>query len=157
MNEFRSRPLKYPWPPLIYFMACIVGLSVEAFVPSPPGFHMTVAAPIAGWLFITLAVSLDIWALKTLHDRETAVMPNKCATHLVTCGPYRFTRNPTYLAYTLLTLGIGLVAGSAWCMLASLAAAAVTTYLAIRREEFHLLSRFGFEFERYCHATRRWL
>lgn len=157
MNQFRSRPLNFPWPPLFYIAACVVGFAIEARMPSPPGFHLTILAPISGWAFITMAVSLDIWAVKTLADRETAVMPMKCASYLVTCGPYRFTRNPTYLAYTLLLIGVGLVAGSAWVMIGAIVAAALTTYLAIRPEEFHLLSRFGFEFERYCQGTRRWL
>lgn len=157
MNEFRSRPLSFPWPPLIYIAACLVAFGIEAQLPSPPGFHLSIWLPISGWLFITMAVSLDLWAMKTLHDCHTTVMANKCANRLVTCGPYRFTRNPTYLAYTLLALGIGLVVGSAWCLIAALVAAGITTWSAIRPEEYHLLSRFGFEFERYCHGTRRWL
>ena len=32
--------------------------------------------------------------------------------------------------------------------------AAVTHLYVIRREEKHLLARFGFEFERYCRRTR---
>ena len=84
-------------------------------------------------------------------------MPHRCATHLVTCGPFRYSRNPIYLGYTLMTTGIGLVLGNGWFLVGALIAALVTSYLAIRREESHLLSRFGFEFERYCRTTRRWI
>ena len=157
MNEFRTRPLNFPWPPVIYAVAWIIAYAIELKFHSPSRFYIGTAGQIAGWSFIATAIFLDIWAMKTLHDRETTVMPNRSASHLVTCGPYRFTRNPIYLGYTLTTLGVGLILGSIWFGAAAVVAALVTQYLAIRREEFHLLSRFGFEFERYCHATRRWI
>ena len=35
-------------------------------------------------------------------------MPNRAADHLVTKGPFSFTRNPIYLGNTMLMIGIGI-------------------------------------------------
>jgi protein-S-isoprenylcysteine O-methyltransferase Ste14 len=157
MNEFRSRPLNFPWPPFIYLAACLAAVFAQRLMPLPIFVNVSIFAQAFGGLFILSAVFLDLWALKTLSERHTTVMPHRCATHLVTCGPFRYSRNPIYLGYTLMTTGIGLVLNNGWFIAAALIAALATSYLAIRREESHLLSRFGFEFERYCRTTRRWI
>ncbi len=43
--------------------------------------------------------------------------PDRGTDHLVTDGPFSFTRNPLYLAGTMLVLGIGLVSGIVWFLL----------------------------------------
>ncbi|HXV29307.1 MAG TPA: isoprenylcysteine carboxylmethyltransferase family protein, partial [Sinorhizobium sp.] len=68
-----------------------------------------------------------------------------------------FTRNPIYLGYTLVMVGIGLMTLNPWFFVMATVAVALTTLVAVRNEERHLLSRFGFEFERYCRHTARWI
>jgi protein-S-isoprenylcysteine O-methyltransferase Ste14 len=111
----------------------------------------------SGLIAAIFAVCLDIWALKTLIESDTTVMPHRPAKHLVTRGPFGFTRNPSYVAYTIITASIGLLTGSAWFFVAAGFAAVTTNFVAIHQEERHLLARFGCEFEYYCKHTRRWL
>ena len=54
-------------------------------------------------------------------------------------------------------VGFGLITLNPWFFILASASVALTTAFAIRNEELHLLSRFGFEFERYCRATSRWI
>jgi protein-S-isoprenylcysteine O-methyltransferase Ste14 len=112
---------------------------------------------LAGAALVLTALFLDIWAMKTLIERHTAVLPHRGSSHLVTCGPFRFTRNPIYLGYTIMMVGFGLITLNPWFFILASASVALTTAFAIRNEELHLLSRFGFEFERYCRATSRWI
>lgn len=86
------------------------------------------------------AVSLDIWAIKTLLESGTTIMPHRATAHLVTRGPFRYTRNPIYLGYTLATVAFGLMTANSWFYVAAVFAAIVTTFVAIRREERHLPS-----------------
>ncbi len=157
MNEYRSRPLNFPWPPLIYALAAIVAYGVHVLVPVRLSLMTGVSAMSAGALLLAAGLFFDLWALKTLHDRRTTVLPNRCAAHLVTSGPYRFSRNPVYLGYTLSLCGLGLMSGIAWLPLAAFVSATTTYFWVIRREEKHLLSRFGCDFERYRRTARCWI
>src|SRR5262249_13092183 len=111
---------------------------------------------VGGFLAIG-SILLGLWAAKTLVDSGTTITTYRSATHLVTRGPFRYTRNPTYLCYTLLTITFGLITGNLWFFATAATAAALTTAVVIHREEMHLLSRFGFQFEHYCKRTRRWV
>ncbi|WEX78732.1 isoprenylcysteine carboxylmethyltransferase family protein [Sinorhizobium numidicum] len=157
MNAYRAKPLSFPWPPLLYGAAVLLALVLSRLFPIPVSHGHSWMPWLTGGGLILLAVWLDLWAMKTLLDRHTAVLPNRCATCLVTCGPFRFTRNPIYLGYTLLMIGLGLMMLNPWFFIMAIAAVAVTTLFAIRNEERHLLSRFGFEFEIYCRHTTRWI
>ena len=72
-------------------------------------------------------------------------------------GPYRFSRNPIYLAFSLLQLGIALWVNSLWLVLALLASVAVMSLVVIPREERYLEARFPSEYPSYKAAVRRWL
>jgi protein-S-isoprenylcysteine O-methyltransferase Ste14 len=157
MNAYRAKPLRYPWPPVLYAAAVLAAVSLGRLAPISVVHSRGWLPSLAGAALVLVAVSLDIWAMKTLIERHTAVLPHRCPSHLVTCGPFRYTRNPIYLGYTIMMVGIGLITLNPWFFILASAAVALTTAFAIRNEELHLLSRFGFEFERYCRATSRWI
>ncbi|MDH4442775.1 MAG: isoprenylcysteine carboxylmethyltransferase family protein [Rhizobium sp.] len=157
MNAYRTKPLRYPWPPVIYGGAVAFALVGERLAPMPLTAPGPLILPVLGFALALLAISLDIWAVKTLMERQTAVLGTGGARYLVTCGPFRFTRNPIYLGYTLLTLSLGLIAASAWFVPMALMAAAIIDWTVIRCEEQHLDQRFGYEYECYRRRTRRWI
>ncbi|MGF6171908.1 methyltransferase family protein [Ensifer sp. 4252] len=157
MNAYRAKPLSFPWPALLYGTATIAALLLARYSPIPVAHGHGWVPWISGGILIATAIWLDLWAVKTLLDRHTAVLPHRCATCLVTYGPFRFTRNPIYLGYTLMMIGFGLITLNPWFFIMAVAAVMLTTIFAIRHEERHLLSRFGFEFERYCRHTSRWI
>lgn len=157
MNAYRLKPLNFPWPPILFGTAIAAALLLDRFVGILPKAGSGLAFWIAGGLLAAAAVALDFWALKTLWASHTTAMPHRCASRLVTDGPFRYSRNPIYLGYTLMTIAFGLLTGNAWFFVTAIAAAAVTNIIAIRCEEMHLLARFGVDFERYCKRTRRWI
>ncbi|HSX74647.1 MAG TPA: isoprenylcysteine carboxylmethyltransferase family protein [Shinella sp.] len=157
MNAYRMKPLAFPWPPLIYGAALAAAFLLQAHFPLAAAETNIWIARTAGGVLILTAVVLDVWAMRTLLDCRTTILPNRCSTYLVTSGPYRFTRNPIYLGYTLATAGIGLAVLNPWCLVTAMLAAALTSIVAVKREELHLLSRFGVDFERYCNGTTRWI
>lgn len=103
------------------------------------------------------AVGLALWAIMRFRAAETHVEPHKPTTALVVAGPYRFTRNPIYLGFLLLTLGLALVAANGWGVLALPALWASLRYLVIGVEETFLLARFGAPYQAYKAAVRRWI
>ncbi len=77
--------------------------------------------------------------------------------HLVTSGPFRFSRHPLYLGGNLFmflgaVIGLGSRSGLA-LMVINLVAVDVMA----RREEKQLEQRFGDEWRRYAARTHRWL
>lgn len=157
MNAYRSRPLAFPWPPVIYALAIVSAFVLGTLKPLPVyplGLFWDLAI---GAGLVLLALTLDLWALVTLRMGQTTIMPHRRSAHLVTNGPFRFSRNPIYLGYTLMTIAIGFLSSNGWYFVAALTAAVATWVIAIRAEENHLLARFGFEFERYCRHTRCWI
>lgn len=157
MNAYRIRPVKYPWPVVFYVVAILVAWAIHRFMP----FHLPeqnlLLLKISGSMLGLLGVYLVLTASFVLLRSGTAVLSSRAAARLVICGPFRYTRNPIYLGYTLLTIGAGTYLDNVWMMFAALLAAAVTHLYVIRKEEMHLLARFGYEFERYCRRTRVWI
>jgi protein-S-isoprenylcysteine O-methyltransferase Ste14 len=104
-----------------------------------------------GWPLVLLGSALAAWAVKAAGPVDLAA-PER----LVVLGPYRRSRNPMYVAWTLVYLGLALVLGSAW-PLALLPAVLLLTHLAVLREERRLAERFGLGFGRYRREVRRYL
>jgi protein-S-isoprenylcysteine O-methyltransferase Ste14 len=86
-----------------------------------------------------------------------AVPLRKPTTAIVTTGPYRLTRNPIYLAFSLLQLGLALLVGSWWLLATLVLAFALMHWIVVPREERYLEARFGNEYRRYKTSVRRWL
>jgi protein-S-isoprenylcysteine O-methyltransferase Ste14 len=158
MNAYRAKPLKYSWPPMLYLTSILMAMAAGRTVAlSPLPSPAPLLLPALGLAIAMLAVSLDIWAVRTLMQRQTPVLDTGCARHLVTCGPFRFSRNPIYLAYTIFTIALGLISANSWYFLAALVSATTTRLIAIPSEERHLEARFGFEYDSYRKRTRRWI
>ncbi|MCG6207273.1 isoprenylcysteine carboxylmethyltransferase family protein [Rhodopseudomonas sp. HC1] len=150
-----SRPNVLPWPPMLLAGAALASIGLGALLPLP--------APNAPWVSLlggalaVLALGLDLWAILTMRSAHTNILPHRAADRLVSWGPFRHSRNPIYLANTLLLIGIGLAFGNAWFILFALLSALAVDRLAIRREERHLAQRFGGDWTDYAAATPRWL
>ena len=71
-------------------------------------------------------------------------------------GPYNFTRNPMYLAWELIVVGVGLFANAPWVIAMAVPAAFITRRLVIDKEERYLEDKFGLEYRDYKSRVRRW-
>jgi protein-S-isoprenylcysteine O-methyltransferase Ste14 len=106
---------------------------------------------------IAAFAALNISAFRVMRRAGTTVRPDRGTDHLVTDGPFSFTRNPLYLAGIILILGIGLVSGVGWYLVFAILAAFAVQRLAIEREEKHLQARFGKSYLDYAERVRRWI
>ena len=154
-NAFHIRPQSFPWPP-VHFAICIIAAFILCRILPLP-FAASVYHGVIGLGLIAASALVDIWAVLTLRAAHTAIMPNRTASHLVTRGPFRFSRNPIYLGYVVTLTGFGFLMADGWFFIAAICFSIATTVISIRREEMHLLARFGIDFETYCKRTRRWI
>ena len=158
MNDIQTRPNRIPWPPLIYLAAIIVSVLLNIVYPLPYlGPPLSDFLFAGGWLLVVGALAIDVSAIRTLRQAKTTVMPHRGSDHLVTTGPFSFTRNPIYLGNTMLMVGAGLIGGITWFFPLALIAAFLTQKLAIEKEERHLEVRFGKKYRDYAKRVRRWI
>jgi protein-S-isoprenylcysteine O-methyltransferase Ste14 len=75
----------------------------------------------------------------------------------VSDGPYRFTRNPLYLALAGLCLGIAFAVGTVWLLVFLIPVLLITHYGIIKREEQYLARKFGEPYVLYMKRVRRWI
>jgi protein-S-isoprenylcysteine O-methyltransferase Ste14 len=75
---------------------------------------------------------------------------------LIRSGPYAVSRNPMYVGWTLVYLGVALVTRSAW-LAASLPAVVGATHREVLREELRLQRAFGRDYVEYRNRVRRYL
>jgi len=139
-------------PPPLFFGAAILigaflpGLRPRVLLSAPPGAVLVVlGAALFGW-----SVS---WFRRTGQDPK----PWTPTPELIVRGPYRWSRNPIYVAMTLLTIGIGGLLARGWiAILAPLALWAVHR-LAVLPEEAYLSEKFGEPYRDYSARVRRYL
>lgn len=92
----------------------------------------------------------------TMKDNWRAGIPEKKETSLVTRGIYRISRNPAFVGFDLLYLGILTAFPNAWhaCFVAG---TAYVFHLQILSEENYLTRSFGDEYMEYKKQVRRYL
>jgi protein-S-isoprenylcysteine O-methyltransferase Ste14 len=142
-------------PPLVYLGAIALGLGLHLAAPVrlvPPGVGVPLGAVVTAG-----AVALFVLSVRTLRAAGTPVPGDRPTTAIVRRGPYRFTRNPIYLAFSLLQIGLALLVNSAWLLVTLVPAAALMALVVVPREERYLEARFPAEYPPYRASVRRWL
>lgn len=112
----------------------------------------------SGWIGIGIAalgVLIFIIAMVTMGDSWRAGIPAKDKTQLVTTGIYRISRNPAFLAFDLLYLGV-LIAFFNYLHLIFVLYAVVMLHLQILQEETYLTHTFGEKYTEYQKRTGRY-
>ncbi|HUH98805.1 MAG TPA: isoprenylcysteine carboxylmethyltransferase family protein [Anaerolineales bacterium] len=148
----RSYPIKPPTYLLIgIFLVVILHFvfPVMTLVPSP--------WTLLGIIPLVWGLVVNLRADQIFHEAATPVCPYEASSALVTSGPYRFTRNPMYLGFTSVLLGVSILAGSLTPFLIAIAFALLMDRMFIRMEEPKLAAAFGAQWEEYKRGTRRWL
>lgn len=158
MTHSEDRPNRIPWPPLIYGGLALLALGLHWVLPLPwPEGVIRIVLAAVGLCLACAAVALDVTAALAFRRHRTTILPHRGASALITDGPFAKSRNPIYLANTLLVTGAGLIFGIGWLVIAAVAGAVLTQRLAIEREERHLAARFGQDWQDYAARTPRWL
>lgn len=118
-------------------------------------------------LLIGLAVSLfgegvRVWGAGFVGDKSRDVVVQ--ARELIIAGPYRFVRNPLYIANTIMALGFVIVASGLildWktlFLLSSVLGGYMFVYgNVVPHEESFLLKQYGEKYEAYLKTVPRWM
>ncbi len=156
--DAHDRPNRIPWPPILLVMALALEIGLQWLVPLPWIYgRAALEATASGIAMIVAAFAIDIWAALVLRNHKTTIMPHRPSTRLVTRGPFRFSRNPIYVANLMLVAGLGLVLANLWLLVVTPLFALALQKLAIAGEERHLEALFEDQWQDYKAQVRRWI
>jgi protein-S-isoprenylcysteine O-methyltransferase Ste14 len=149
-----------PFPPTMLF---VIGLLFAWWFHQAAPFGFGPAPTLGAWLAGAAAVLLVAgaavfwWGMATFARAQTGIMLQSPASRLVTGGPYRWTRNPMYVGFVAMYLGLALLMNSLWPLLLLPAVIISLEIIVITREERYLRSVFGQAYEEYCRRVKRWI
>jgi protein-S-isoprenylcysteine O-methyltransferase Ste14 len=105
-----------------------------------------------GLPLLGIGIGLSAWAV--LEAGTTNVeSPNR----LITSGPYSFSRNPMYIGWGLIYLGVALIVNSIWIIALFPLIITATHFMDVLKEEQLLREQFGDEYLDYLSRVRRYL
>jgi len=110
-----------------------------------------------GLVLLALGVIINLAADKAFHEANTTVKPFEESSALITQGVFRASRNPMYLGFVLILIGIAVLMRSLTPYVVVLAFAILIDRMYITVEERMLAEKFGVEWEKYRQSTGRWL
>ncbi len=145
------------FPPLPFVLAVVVGVLAHVLWEPFRFFPEFWIGHAAGWPLIVAATVLIAWAQRTMAGAGESSNVYKPNGAIVSTGPFAFTRNPMYLAMTLLYAGIAFLVNTAWPVVLLPAVLMLIQYGVISREERYLESKFGDVYRQYRARVRRWL
>jgi protein-S-isoprenylcysteine O-methyltransferase Ste14 len=110
-----------------------------------------------GLIPLCLGVALNLVADRAFKVVQTTVKPFEESSVLVTDGAFRISRNPMYLGYLLILLGLGLLVRSLGPLIVIPIFAVLMDRIFIRVEERMLETHFGEAWVAYKARVRRWI
>ena len=139
------------WTILIILIALLLSFSVVELKVS---FPMIVSFGVS---LCICSFGVMIWCANTLVRAKTPALPHNKAEILVTRGPYRWSRNPIYLADIVLLLSFAFIYQTMWPVLLLPILFLILQKRFVLPEEEMLKSRFPEAFKQWSKKTRRWI
>ena len=107
---------------------------------------------VLGFLLLGVGIGLSAWAVL-----EAGTTNIESPDNLITSGPYSFSRNPMYVGWGLIYLGVALTMDSVWILALFPLVFAATHFMDVLKEEQFLREKFGDEYLDYQSRVRRYL
>ena len=157
MAKEQDRPNINPMvhPPVVVLLFIVIAYFLGRFVPFP--FIPSTIWRNVGLLLTCIGFLLGISALLEFRKERTTLDPHGSSKQVVTSGIYRFTRNPIYLGFLLMVIGLPLNSGLIWGIILAPLYMIVMTRLIIEQEEAYLEKKFKDHYTNYKSRVRRWL
>jgi protein-S-isoprenylcysteine O-methyltransferase Ste14 len=139
-------------------VATIVGIVLASVgARAAPGLAIGAPATVAwcGLVLMWCGIGLRLWCFRTLGRYFTFTVQTSGDQPVITQGPYRVIRHPSYAGIMLAVLGIGLLSGN-WLSLAALVVSvAIGVVYRIDVEDRALLSDLGDDYREYAATHKR--
>ena len=154
-TEEKDNEMKWLLPPILVGMCLIAMLVLAAIAP------LSIILPVSVWwlgLGVMLTGILLLMSAAGLFRKvETNINTFRNPDKLVTTGPFSVSRNPMYLGFSLLLLGVALLLNTLSALLITGLFVAAANFWYIPFEEAAAEQQFGQAYLDYKEKVRRWL
>lgn len=155
MNEDKKGPaVKIP-PPWIYILWMIAGGVLQKYYPTDMGIPFD--CQYLGLGIFIVEIIFILYSFRIFKKAQTNIMPWKPTENIITTGIYGWSRNPIYLMFNLMPIGLGVFFDNFWILVSLFPAAYTLYHTAIKKEEAYLEEKFGDEYLDYKNKVRRWI
>lgn len=109
-----------------------------------------------GLFMIVVGSILVYWAQSTTRTKREDFDKERDVNFFFR-GPYKYTRNPTNLGITVMTLGLGFIMNSVFSIALILITYLISRFIFIRKQDSILVERYGDVFSDYKKKVKDWL
>jgi protein-S-isoprenylcysteine O-methyltransferase Ste14 len=134
-----------------HVIALIVGIALHVWHPLEL-WQVLWQRQFLGWPLLLMGILLAFWATVSFNQ-----MDFEKPTAIITTGPYAFSRNPMYVAWTLIHLAMALLVNTWWLIILLPVVLLFTHFFVIVKEERQLEQKFGEAYRQYRARARRYL
>jgi protein-S-isoprenylcysteine O-methyltransferase Ste14 len=142
-------------PPTYLLVSIIAMLMLRFLLPQANIF--TAPWNLIGIAPLIMGTAINVVADNIFRRAGTTVRPFEQSMKLIRTGPYGFSRNPMYLGFVLILLGVAILLGSFAPLLVIGLFVLLTDSEFIKVEEHMLAEKFGLEWSEYKGKVRRWI
>ena len=145
------------FPPYLVLLGLVISFLLEFLLYRNQIFHYSIVYRLVGIILTIGSILLFVKSVKMFSARNEKLHPRSISTQVFKDGPFRFSRNPIYLAMVILLIGISLTFNSFWFLYSGVVIAIMLHYGVIIPEENYLEKEFGKDYLEYKKTVRRWL
>jgi protein-S-isoprenylcysteine O-methyltransferase Ste14 len=158
MHQGRHAPNNKVRPTLLFVAGFIAGWGLQSWLEfNIDGAGASTLQKALGALIVGGGIAVTWWALSTFVRVRTGIMPDRPARQLVTFGPYRFSRNPMFVGFSGIYVGLAVLLNMVWPLVLLPFVIVILTRTVIRHEERYMAMEFGDPYQSYCRRVRRWM
>lgn len=125
---------------ITFFCSIILGVVFDTITPIK--IFNNLIFEYVGFAMVVLGPILIYWAQKSSDTAKKNAL-NKGLPTSFEYGPYRYTRNPSYLGVFIMIMGFGLVLNSIFSIIFGLIAYFIIRFIFLKKEEKLLEGKYG--------------
>jgi protein-S-isoprenylcysteine O-methyltransferase Ste14 len=138
----------------VFFGAVLLGLVFDILIPV--ALFSNLLFQYVGLAMIVFGSILIYWA-QASSSSSRKKMEKENEQRNFESGPYRYSRNPTHIGLTSMTLGLGFILSSFFSVVFVIIASLVTKHFFLRKEEILLEERYGQAYRDYKKKVNTWV
>jgi protein-S-isoprenylcysteine O-methyltransferase Ste14 len=156
LNKGKGEMKKINMLPTGYLLIALVLIILSHFITPLAKLFFT-PWNLVGLIPLCFGIWINLSADRAFHQAGTTVKPSEEPSTLVTTGVFSISRNPMYLGFVAILVGIALLLGTLSPYLIVIAFAVLMDRMFITLEEKNLERKFSSTWMKYKQKVRRWI